>query len=99
MNIRELVLPFLLMPFFANAQYGKVFDNLSMKSEILKMDRKFAVYLPPDYEVSERSYPVLYLLHGGGDDQTGWVQFGEVLFIADKAIKGRIGYPYGHCHA
>ena len=50
------------------------------------MDRKYAIYLPPDYETSERSYPVLYLLHGGGDDQTGWVQFGEVLRIADKAI-------------
>ena len=70
----------------AKAQTGKVFDNLSMKSEILKMERKYAVYLPPDYESSERSYPVLYLLHGGGDDQTGWVQFGEVLHIADKAI-------------
>ena len=70
----------------AKAQTGKVFDNLSMKSEILKMDRKYAVYLPPDYESSERSYPVLYLLHGGGDDQTGWVQFGEVLHIADRAI-------------
>jgi enterochelin esterase-like enzyme len=58
-----------------------------MQSEILKMERKFAVYLPPDYETSERSYPVLYLLHGGGDDQTGWVQFGEIMHIADKAIK------------
>jgi enterochelin esterase-like enzyme len=58
-----------------------------MKSKILNMDRKFAVYLPPDYETSQRSYPVLYLLHGAGDDQTGWVQFGEVLRIADKAIK------------
>ncbi len=70
-----------------HAQTGKVFDNLSMKSKILNMDRKYAVYLPPDYESSQRSYPVLYLLHGGGDDQTGWVQFGEVLTIADKAIK------------
>jgi len=69
------------------AQTGKVFDNLSMKSKILNMDRKYAIYLPPDYETSQRSYPVLYLLHGGGDDQTGWVQFGEVLTIADKAIK------------
>lgn len=68
------------------AQTGKVMDNLSMPSKILKMDRKFAVYLPPDYETSQRSYPVLYLLHGLGDDQTGWVQFGEVLYIADKAI-------------
>ena len=68
------------------AQTGKVFDNLSMQSKILNMDRKYAIYLPPDYETSQRSYPVLYLLHGGGDDQTGWVQFGEVLHIADKAI-------------
>jgi len=65
---------------------GKVFDNLSMTSKILKMDRKYAIYLPADYETSTRSYPVLYLLHGAGDDQTGWVQFGEVKHIADKAI-------------
>jgi enterochelin esterase-like enzyme len=69
------------------AQTGKVYDNLSMNSDILKMERKYAIYLPPDYDISERSYPVLYLLHGGGDDQTGWVQFGEVMHITDKAIK------------
>lgn len=69
------------------AQHGKVFDNLSMESKILNMERKYAIYLPPDYETSERSYPVLYLLHGHGDDQSGWIQFGEVMFIADKAIK------------
>ena len=75
---------FLLITF---AQTGKVSDNLSMKSKILNMDRKYAIYFPPDYDLSQRNYPVLYLLHGGGDDQTGWVQFGEVLHIADKAIK------------
>jgi S-formylglutathione hydrolase FrmB len=68
------------------AQQGKVFDNLTMESEILGMERKYAVYLPPDYETSQRSYPVLYLLHGATDDQTGWIQFGEVLRIADMAI-------------
>jgi len=68
------------------SQTGKVMDNLSMPSKILKMERKYAIYLPPDYESSQRSYPVLYLLHGAGDDQTGWVQFGEILNIADKAI-------------
>lgn len=76
-----------MLPAMVFAQTGKVFDNLSMKSEILNMERNYAVYLPPDYETSQRSYPVLYLLHGGGDDQTGWVQFGEVLRITDKAIK------------
>ncbi|MFA5327950.1 MAG: alpha/beta hydrolase-fold protein [Prolixibacteraceae bacterium] len=66
---------------------GRVSDNLSVPSKILKMDRKYAIYLPPDYETSQRSYPVLYLLHGAGDDQSGWVQFGEVKNITDKAIK------------
>jgi enterochelin esterase-like enzyme len=80
-----LALCSLIVP--AVAQTGKVYDNVSMKSRILNMDRNYAVYLPPDYETSQRSYPVLYLLHGSGDDQTGWVQFGEVLTIADKAIK------------
>lgn len=70
----------------AAAQHSTVHDNLSMTSEILDMERKYAVYLPPDYTTSERHYPVLYLLHGAGDDQTGWVQFGEVRHIADKAI-------------
>jgi len=76
-----------LLPLAAWSQTGKVFDNLSLKSDILKMERKYAVYLPPGYETSERSYPVLYLLHGAGDDQTGWVQFGEIRRIADNAIK------------
>lgn len=75
------------------AQNGKVYDNLSLQSDILGMERKFAVYLPPDYDISERSYPVLYLLHGGGDDQSGWVQFGEVLHITDKAIKNGTATP------
>jgi enterochelin esterase-like enzyme len=75
------------------AQTGKVMDNLSMPSTILKMDRKYAIYLPPDYETSTRSYPVLYLLHGAGDDHTGWIQFGEVLNIGDKAINSGEATP------
>ncbi|MBD0284356.1 MAG: esterase family protein [Flavisolibacter sp.] len=87
--MKKMALLFLMTfsVFLVFAQSGKVFDNLSLKSKILNMDRKYAVYLPPDYESSQRSYPVLYLLHGGGDDQTGWIQFGEVLTITDKAIK------------
>ncbi len=87
-----LTLPF-LCPALLVAQIGKVLDNLVMTSKILKMDRKYAIYLPPDYETSQRSYPVLYLLHGSGDDQTGWVQFGEVLHIADEAINSGKATP------
>ena len=68
------------------SQQGKVLESRTMESKILKGNRNYAVYLPPDYEHSERAYPVLYLLHGSGDDHTGWVQFGEVLHITDKAI-------------
>ena len=75
------------------AQTGKVMDELKLNSKILKGERKFAVYLPPDYETSSRSYPVLYLLHGYTDDQTGWVQFGEVQHITDKAINEGTATP------
>jgi len=66
---------------------GRVQDNLSLPSDILGGERHYSIYLPPDYDSSSRSYPVLYLLHGAGDNHTGWVQFGEVLPIADQAIK------------
>ncbi len=68
------------------AQNGNVFETRTVKSEILKAERKYSIYLPPCYDETDRSYPVLYLLHGSGDDHTGWVQFGQVQHIADKAI-------------
>ena len=77
----------------ARAQYGVVHDALTVESKILSAARQFAIYLPPDYESSQRSYPVLYLLHGAGDDQTGWVQFGEIRRIADEAIQNGSATP------
>ncbi len=88
-----MLLAMCLVYFAASAQISKVQDNLSMTSKILKGERKYAIYLPPGYETSNRSYPVLYLLHGGGDDQTGWVQFGEVQHITDKAIDNGTATP------
>ena len=68
------------------AQGGLVYETKTVKSDILKMERKYSIYLPPGYNESDQSYPVLYLLHGSGDDHTGWVQFGQVQHIADKTI-------------
>ncbi len=88
MRILTLTLALLFLPHAqAVAQMGTVLDACEMESQILGGTRKYAVYLPPDYDSSTRSYPALYLLHGAGDDQTGWVQFGEVLHIADRAIR------------
>lgn len=76
----------------ALAQGGQVFETPTLKSNILKMERKYSIYLPAGYDSSDQSYPVLYLLHGAGDDHTGWVQFGQVKHIADKTIaEGKAG--------
>jgi enterochelin esterase-like enzyme len=87
MKKRSIILLLIISALTSRAQTGMVFDNLGMPSEILGGERKYAAYLPPCFETSNRSYPVLYLLHGAGDDQSGWIQFGEVMHIADKAIK------------
>jgi enterochelin esterase-like enzyme len=72
--------------FNVTAQEGRVYETLKVKSNVLRMERNYAVYLPPGYNETDQNYPVLYLLHGSGDDHTGWVQFGQVQYIANKAI-------------
>ena len=71
---------------FAIQAQSKLLENLKMESKLLDYDVEYSVYLPPDYDQSMRAYPVVYLLHGYTDDETGWTQFGEVKRIADKAI-------------
>jgi enterochelin esterase-like enzyme len=63
-----------------------VAEGLKLKSQVLGRDIAYAVYLPPDYANSTRRYPVVYLLHGYTDDESGWIQFGEVGRAADRAI-------------
>ncbi len=65
---------------------GKVLETRIVKSTILGKEVRYTVYLPADYETSNRTYPVVYLLHGYTDDNTGWLQFGEINRYADKAI-------------
>jgi S-formylglutathione hydrolase FrmB len=68
-------------------QHGKVLEGLKFVCQKPAYTIEYSIYLPPDYETSQRSYPVLYLLHGHTDDETGWVQFGEANRIADKGIE------------
>ena len=84
--LRYFVFPFITIS-IVGAQGGFVFETKTVKSEILKMERKYSIYLPSGYNESDQAYPVLYLLHGSGDDHTGWVQFGQVQHIADKTIE------------
>ena len=50
--------------------------------------RHALVYLPPDYDSSQTRYPVLYLQHGGGEDESGWIRQGKANFILDNLIAG-----------
>ena len=48
--------------------------------------REMYVYTPPGYDNSAEKYPVLYLLHGGGEDQRGWATQGKTNLILDNLI-------------
>ena len=89
-----LFLLFMALSLDTNSQtFGKVIETKIVKSTILGKDVRYTVYLPPDYDYSQRTYPVVYLLHGYTDDNTGWLQFGEVNRYADKGIADGIIPP------
>jgi enterochelin esterase-like enzyme len=56
--------------------------------------RRCLVYTPPDYDASPaKRYPVLYLQHGSGEDETGWVEQGFANFILDNLIAAKKAVP------
>lgn len=85
-------------------QRGKVetveYDAKSVGGKKLKM----VVYLPPGYS-KDHKYPVLYLLHGAGDTETGWTQKGKAAAILDnlyadkKAVPMLVVMPNGYAGA
>lgn len=74
---------------YSQISHGVVKEGLTVKSEILGKEVNYTIYLPFDYETSERYYPVVYLLHGYTDNDAGWIQYGEANLIADEAISKR----------
>lgn len=56
-------------------------------SRVTNSWRQFYIYTPPDYDSAvNTSYPVLYILHGGGEDETGWATQGKTDLILDNLI-------------
>jgi enterochelin esterase-like enzyme len=56
------------------------------ESPSLGTSRRMYVYTPPGYDTSNESYPVLYLLHGGGGDEDAWTSLGRANLILDNLI-------------
>lgn len=72
------------------------------QSKTLSTPRRLHVYTPPGYSESHSKYPTLYLLHGYGDDDSTWTDYGRANFILDNLIaQGKVKpmvivMPYGH---
>jgi enterochelin esterase family protein len=73
--------------------HGKICQNLYF-SKITGSQRRCFVYIPPDYDknISKR-YPVLYLQHGMGEDETGWTVQGKANLILDNLIAEKKAVP------
>lgn len=69
-----------------NVPHGQV-REVWYESKVTGTWRHALVYLPPGYDTqTKQRYPVLYLQHGGGEDETGWVRQGRANFILDNCI-------------
>lgn len=68
---------------------------ISYFSSVLQMQRRVVVYLPPNYlSEKETKFPVLYLRHGGGDNETSWTQAaGKADVILDNLIADKKAKP------
>ena len=72
----------------AGYSQSTIFESLSFESNKLGRKVSYSIYLPSDYSTSKRNYPVLYLLHGYTDNETNWIQMGQMKTIADRAKRG-----------
>lgn len=66
-------------------------SNQTMASSYMKQSMKFNVIMPGGYNTdTDKSYPVLYLLHGMGDDHTSWIAKGSANTWVQHAIKNGV---------
>lgn len=68
---------------YANSEVKR---DLVIDSKPMKQEMKYNLYLPPHFD-AETAYPILYLLHGAGDDQGAWLDKGDAQKFADRYIK------------
>src|SRR5205085_11702 len=63
-------------------------------AKVTGQTRHIQVYTPPGYDADPtKRYPVLYLQHGGGEDETGWAKQGHMHFILDNLIAEKKAVP------
>ena len=77
-----------------NVPHGQLRENLYF-SKSTNTTRRCFVYTPPDYDkATDVRYPVLYLQHGAGEDETGWGSQGRTNLIMDNLIAEGKSKPF-----
>jgi enterochelin esterase family protein len=77
-----------------NVPHGQVREHIYY-SETAEAMRRCFVYTPPGYnQDTEKRYPVLYLQHGGGENETGWSNQGHANLIMDNLIAEGKAKPF-----
>jgi enterochelin esterase-like enzyme len=84
-----ILLPLISRQTYSQVLRGTVKEGLSIESKILGKPVRYTIYLPFDYETSTRFYPVIYMLHGGEENDVEWIEIGEAHLTADEAISVR----------
>ncbi len=80
-----------------NIAHGEI-HILKYTSTPLKQLREMVVYVPAAYlEDNQARFPVLYLRHGGGDNESSWVNDGRAAVILDNLIAGGNAVPDADC--
>jgi enterochelin esterase-like enzyme len=64
--------------------FVRLLTGQTYQSRILKRSLNYSVLLPKEYEKSNSSFPVVYLLHGYGDDETSWYKWGLINYYVDQ---------------
>jgi len=64
-------------------KFIRLLKNQSFKSRILNRDMAYAVLLPKEYDSLNENYPVVYLLHGFGDNESAWYNYGLITYYVD----------------
>lgn len=88
--MKKIICSLILILVVFNVQsQSKILESQSMTSKLLKTDVKYSVYLPPNFDNSDQTYPVVYLLNGFTGDETNWSRKGLVRNIVDELIRGK----------
>jgi enterochelin esterase-like enzyme len=77
---------------YQRVPHGTVHEHVYF-SKSLSARRRLHVYTPPGYEKNSGKYPVLYLLHGMGDNDATWSASGCANFIEDNLLARREAKP------